>query len=189
VSSKPAILVLFAHLSIHLSRINRAMVEAIRGMEQVRFHDLLESYPDFYIDVEEEQTALREADLVVFQHPIYWYGAPAILKHWQDMVLVRGFAYGPGGTALRGKELMLAISTGGPPESYRPDGAHGFPVVELLRPFEQMARFCGMRYLAPLVLQGGSALPEETVAAHARRYRFFLEGYRPGGGAPTSRES
>ena len=132
---------------------------------------------------------MRQADLVVFQHPIYWYGAPAILKHWQDTVLVRGFAYGPGGTALHGKDFMLAISTGGPPESYRPGGAHGFPLVELLRPFEQMARFCGMRYLDPLVLQGGHQLPDETIAAHARRYRALLDGYRPGGSMPAGREA
>jgi putative NADPH-quinone reductase len=43
-----------------------------------------------------------------------------------------------------------------------------------------MARFCGMRYLRPLVLQGGHDLPEQVIAAHARRYRQWLESYRPG---------
>jgi putative NADPH-quinone reductase len=180
VSAPPDILVLFAHLAIHRSKINRAMVEAIRGLDRVIFHDLLETYPDFYIDIEEEQALLRQAALVVFQHPIYWYGAPAILKHWQDVVLTRGFAYGEGGTALQGKEFALAISTGALPDAYRAEGIHRYPLEVFLRPLEQMARFCGMRYLRPLVLQGGHDLPEQVIAAHARRYRQWLESYRPG---------
>ncbi|MGC1955976.1 MAG: NAD(P)H-dependent oxidoreductase [Gammaproteobacteria bacterium] len=179
-SASPDILVLFAHLAIHRSKINRAMVDAISGLERVVFHDLLEAYPDFYIDIEREQALLRRAAFIVFQHPLYWYGAPAIFKHWQDVVLTRGFAYGEGGTALQGKQFALAVSTGGLPDTYRADGIHRYPLEVFLRPFEQMAHFCGMRYLPPLVLQGGHDLPEAVIAAHARRFRQWLEDYRPG---------
>lgn len=180
-SGAPTILVLFAHLAIHRSRINRAMVEAIRGLEGVLVHDLLEAYPDFYVDVERERALLRAADLVVFQHPIYWYSTPAILKHWQDVVLTRGFAYGEGGTALRGKDFLHAVSTGALAEAYRPDGVHARPLAEYLAPVEQMARFCGMRPLPPLVVHGGHGLPDATIAAHAQRYRDLLQTYRPSG--------
>ena len=175
----PTLLVLFAHLATHRSRINRAMVEAIRGLERVVLHDLLETYPDFYIDVEEEQRLLRAADLVVFQFPVYWYSSPAIFKHWQDVVLTRGFAYGEGGTALRGKDFMLAISTGALPEAYRPQGMHGYPLEVFLRPFERMARLCGMNWLPPFVLQGGHSVSEAAIEAHAHEYRALLEAYRP----------
>lgn len=183
----PDILVLFAHLAIHRSKINRAMVQAICDLDRVVFHDLLDTYPDFYIDIAQEQSLLRRAAFVVFQHPIYWYGAPAILKHWQDVVLTRGFAYGDGGSALRGKDFALAISTGALPDAYRAEGIHGYPLEAFLRPFEQMAHFCGMRYLPPLVLQGGHDLPEGVIAAHARRYRHWLASYQPhnAGGAGT----
>ena len=63
-------------------------------MEGVRLHDLYEAYPDFLIDVEAEQALLLEHDVIVFQHPVYWYSSPAILKEWQDLVLEHGFAYG-----------------------------------------------------------------------------------------------
>jgi putative NADPH-quinone reductase len=179
VSGAPTILVLFAHLAIQRSRINRAMVEAVRDLEGVRVHDLLEAYPEFYVDVECERALLRAADLVVFQHPIYWYSTPAILKHWQDVVLTRGFAYGEGGTALHGKDFLHAVSTGALAEAYRPGGVHGHPLAEFLAPVDQMARFCGMRPLPPLVVHGGHGLPDETIAAHARRYRDLLLGYRP----------
>jgi glutathione-regulated potassium-efflux system ancillary protein KefF len=177
----PAILVLFAHLAIQRSRINRAMIEQIRGLEHVVLRDLPELYPDFYIDVDTEQALLRRADLVVFHHPIYWYGTPAIIKHWQDVVLTRGFAYGPGGDALRGKDFLLAISTGGAADAYRPGGAHGRPLAELLRPLEQMALFCGMRFVPPFVIQGGHGLPADVIARHASEYRGLLETYRPVG--------
>jgi putative NADPH-quinone reductase len=178
-SAAPAILVLFAHLAIHRSRINRALVQAIRGLEGVLVHDLLEAYPDFYVDVERERALLRAADLVVFQHPIYWYSTPAILKHWQDVVLTRGFAYGEGGTALHGKDFLQVVSTGALAEAYRPDGVHARPLAEYLAPVQQMACFCGLRPLPPLVAYGGHGLPDETIAAHAQRYRDLLQSYRP----------
>jgi glutathione-regulated potassium-efflux system ancillary protein KefG len=179
VSDKPTILVLFAHLAIQHSKINRAMVEAIRGIEHVIFHDLLETYPDFYIDVKQEQRLLAKADLIVFHHPIYWYSTPAIFKHWQDVVLTRGFAYGEGGTALYGKDFMQAISAGALPEAYQADGIHRYNLEEFLKPFKQTATFCGMNYLPPMVIQGGHSLPDEVIREHARRFRKFLEDYGP----------
>lgn len=178
-SDKPRILVLFAHLDLHRSRINRAMLEAIGDLEHVEVHDLLDLYPDFYFDVAVERRALVAADLLVLQHPLYWYSAPAIVKHWQDMVLERGFAYGPGGTALHGKAMLQAVSTGGPVASYQPGGAHGGPLSEYLRPFQQMARFAGMHPLPPLVFHGGNTATDARIAAHAARYRALLERFRP----------
>jgi putative NADPH-quinone reductase len=177
-SEKPRILVLFAHLNLKGSRINRTMLEAIGDLDNVEVRDLLELYPDFFIDLDAERCALAGAHLVVLQHPIYWYSAPAIIKHWQDMVLEPGFAYGPGGTALHGKAMLQAVSTGGPAESYRPGGAHGGPLTEYLRPFDQMARFTGMRPLPPLVLQGGHQTSDAQIGAHAARYRTLLAEFR-----------
>lgn len=174
------IVVYFAHLAIEHSVINRALCSAVRDLPQVDFRDLHELYPDFYIDAQSERAVLRAADLIVFQHPIYWYAAPAIFKHFVDTVWVRGFAYGPGGTALRGKDFLLVASTGALAEEYRPGGLHEHSFRELILPIEQTARFCGMRYLPPLVLHGGHSLPEEVVAQHAARYRRFLESYSSG---------
>lgn len=174
------ILVLFAHLAIGRSRINRAMLDALDGLAGVEVHDLLEAYPDFYIDVAREQARLRAADLVVFQHPLYWYGVPAIMKHWLDNVLTQGFAFGPGGDALHGKALLQACSTGAAADAYRPEGAHHATLEALLLPMAATARFCGMDCLPPLVLHGGHGLPDDVIAAHAARYRALLAGFRPG---------
>ena len=58
-------------------------------------------------------------DIIVFQHPFYWYSSPAIIKEWQDLVLENGWAYGTGGNNLQGKYLMNAVSTGGNRDAYR----------------------------------------------------------------------
>jgi glutathione-regulated potassium-efflux system ancillary protein KefF len=173
------IVVYFAHLDIERSLINRALCDAVRDLPQVNFRDLHELYPNFFIDTEAEQTVLCNADLIVFQHPIYWYAAPAIFKHFLDTVLMNGFAYGPGGTALQGKDFLLAVSTGAPVEEYQPSGIHHYSFEELIRPIEQTARFCGMQFLPPLVLHGGSCLSQNEIDAHAALYRRMLEEYKP----------
>jgi glutathione-regulated potassium-efflux system ancillary protein KefF len=180
-SSDIKIVVYFAHLAIEQSVINRTLKDAVLDLPQVDFRDLHEFYPDFFIDARTEQAILREADLIVFQFPIYWYAAPAIFKHFQDTVLLRGFAYGPSGDALKGKDFLLVASTGAPAEEYTPKGIHHNTFEDLIRPIEQTARFCGMNFLPPLVLHGGHGLPQEVVDAHAARYRRFLEDYQPSG--------
>src|SRR6266545_285117 len=102
------ILILFAHPRLSGSHVQRA----VHDLPGVTFHDLYAAYPDFTIDVGHEQSLLLDHDLIVLQHPFYWYSAPAIIKEWLDLVLELGWAYGPGGTALRGKLMMNAITTG-----------------------------------------------------------------------------
>ena len=179
--SEANIVVYCAHLSIENSVINRTMRDAVRDLPQVDFRDLHELYPDFFINTATEQAILRNADLIVFQHPIYWYAAPAIFKHFMDTVLLQGFAYGPGGTALNGKDFLLAASTGAPAEAYGLGGVHHYPFEQLTLPIKQTARFCGMRFMPPLVLHGGHSLTSDVVNAHATRYRQLLEDYRPAG--------
>jgi glutathione-regulated potassium-efflux system ancillary protein KefF len=174
------ILILFAHLDFQHSKIQRAMVDAVRGLPFIRFHNVLESYPDFFIDVEQERESLEWANLIVFQFPVYWYSTPAILKHWQDTVLTRGYAYGKGGNALRGKDFMVSLSSGGNKEAYTADGVHGRPLDEFLYPLQQMARFCGMNWLSPKVLQGGHDLGQAVIDGHAVAYAKFLEAYANG---------
>ena len=134
------ILVLFAHPAFHKSRVNRVLVQAIRAMEGITFHDLYESYPDFGIDVAKEQELLVAHDVVVFQHPFFWYSTPAILKEWQDLVLQHDWAYGHRGTALRGKTLFSVITTGGSEDAYCSKGQNRFTVRELLARVDALGR-------------------------------------------------
>jgi len=165
------VLILFAHPALHRSRINAALMEAVQGMEGVTFRDLYEEYPNLNIDFETEQELLLEHDIIVWQHPFYWYSAPAILKEWLDVVLEYGFAYGEGGTRLAGKKVMSALTTGGPAEAYQRGGYNHYTLKELLAPFDQTARLCGMEYLEPFVIQGVRQLTNEDVQKWAALYR------------------
>jgi len=84
------ILVLHAHPRISTSVVQRAMLAAITGLEGVSLVDLYAAYPGLDIDVAAEQQRLLAHDVIVLQHPFYWYSSPAIIKEWQDLVLENG---------------------------------------------------------------------------------------------------
>ncbi|TNE64265.1 MAG: hypothetical protein EP335_07300 [Alphaproteobacteria bacterium] len=164
------ILLVFAHPAPRRSRYNSRLLREAARLDHVAIRDLYELYPDMHINVTAEQAALRAADAIVFQFPIYWFSAPAVLKEWQDCVLTKGFAFGRGGTVLEGKKCMLAVSTGGGLGSYDRTGPHGAPLETYLKPFEQTALFCGMRLADTFVTQGVGDLDDAALAAAAARY-------------------
>ena len=174
------ILVLFAHPALQKSRVNRVLIEGLRDLEGVTLHDLYEAYPDFGIDVAREQRLLLENDLIVLQHPLFWYSTPAILKEWQDLVLEHGWAYGSDGEALAGKLWLNAITTGGREVAYAADGHNRFTIRELLRPLEQTARLCSMEFLPPYGVHGTLGMRTEEIQAHAAEYRRLLSAFRDG---------
>jgi len=179
------ILVLTAHPRTSQSIAQQSLSEAIDGIPHVTRRDLYALYPDFNIDPGAEQTLLMQHDVIVLQHPFYWYSAPAIIKEWLDIVLESGWAYGEGGTKLHGKYLMNAITTGGQESFYHSRGRNRFTVEELLAPFNQTAYLCGMAYLAPFSVFAARKQTAEALTAHARRYRDFLTGLAQGHIDPT----
>ncbi|MDX2214099.1 MAG: NAD(P)H-dependent oxidoreductase [Oculatellaceae cyanobacterium bins.114] len=173
------ILILFAHPALEKSRINRRLIRTVAETESVTVHDLYEHYPNFHINVKVEQELLLAHDIIVFQHPFYWYSSPAILKEWQDLVLQYGFAYGHQGTALHGKKVLSAITTGGSQEAYCREGHNYFTIRELLAPFEQTARLCGMDYLPPFVIHGVHQLNDEAyITQHVEDYKRVIVALR-----------
>ncbi len=175
------VLVQLAHPVLERSRVNRRLLAAVRDLEGVTVNDLYELYPDLDIDFRREQELLLAHDVIVFQHPLYWYSVPAILKEWQDLVLEHGWAYGKGGSKLHGKITCNAITTGGPATAYQHEGRNRFTMRELLAPWDQTAHLCGMRFLAPLVVHGSFRLgSDEDVAPFAAQYRRALVALRDG---------
>ena len=175
------VLVLFAHPSPGRSEVNGPMARAASGIDGVTLVDLYAEYPDFRIDVDREQKRLLENDVVVFQHPLYWYSTPAILKEWQDLVLEYGFAYGTGGNKLHGKVFLDALTAGGLEDAYRDKGYNHFTIGQLLQPLEQTANLCGMAWLPPFALFGARlAVEENRVDQHVADWVRTLEALRDG---------
>jgi glutathione-regulated potassium-efflux system ancillary protein KefG len=172
------ILILFAHPALEKSRIHAGLLHSIKGMEGVTLHDLYEVYPDLDIDVDNEQALLLQHDIILFQHPFYWYSAPAIVKQWQDLVLEHGWAYGHTGTALQGKLMGNVVSAGGSRESYGTGGHHGYTIHDFLLPFRQTAKLCNMTYLPPIVIHGTHRIEDKDVPFCCSVYRNMLEGLR-----------
>lgn len=143
------VLVLFAHPRTDRSVANSALIAAAAAMDGIELVDLYGEYPDFDIDIDREQQRLVDMDVLVLQHPVYWYSSPALLKEWQDLVLEYGFAYGTDGTALKDKTMLQVATCGTAREAYRKRGKYENELRTLFSPFEQTAKFCGMTYVAP----------------------------------------
>lgn len=191
--SHPSVLLLIAHPDLRLSRVSHRLMQAARSMSagsdqaqtqtqvQVQIRDLYALYPDYVIDVAAEQTAAEQADLIVWVHPVHWYGMPPLMKLWLDEVLTLGWAYGASpaavGQALRGKDLWLALSTGGTEEAYRPTGYNRYFFDAFLPPYEQTAALCGLRFLPPLILHGAHHASEVELAQHVAVFTQRLSTY------------
>ena len=176
-SAHPDIYLVAAHPAWRQSRVNSPLLEAARGLPRVQVRDLYASYPDFDIDVAAEQSALGHARLLVLLHPIQWYSMPPLQKLWLDEVLTYGWAYGEGGTALRGKDVWLAATTGGPEDSYHPQGYNRYFFDAFLPPYEQTAALCGLRFLPPLILHGAHSGGKAAIDRHTATFAQRLVSY------------
>lgn len=166
------ILIIYAHPYPQHSHANKRMLDQVRTLDDVEVRSLYSLYPDFNIDIAAEQDALSRADLIILQHPMQWYSTPPLLKLWMDKVLSHGWAYGHGGTALHGKSMLWAVTTGGA-ESHFEIGSHpGFDV--LAQPLEATAIYCGLKWLPPFTLHSIFICDEETLQAKARHYKQRL---------------
>ncbi len=169
------ILILFAHPKFESSRINKALIGAAKRHPQVTVHDLYDMYPDFNIDVIHEQEILFGHEVVIWHHPFYWYSCPPLLKQWIDLVLQYNWAYGPNGFALKDRLVMNTLTAGGPRAVYAEGGRNNYPIGEFLKPFEQTANLCGMKYLPPFAVTGTNNIKKEELLICQQRYTRLLD--------------
>ena len=138
-------LVILAHPNLKESIGNKIIsnLVALEGNVEVRHLDQL--YPDFKIDIEAEQNALINADVIVFQYPLFWYSVPAILKEWIDQVFQYGFAFGTG-SQLNDKKIIVSFTMGSPKKDYPNE-----TIDKILFPFQGLAGYCNMNYAGEVV--------------------------------------
>ncbi|MGO4584807.1 NAD(P)H-dependent oxidoreductase [Arthrobacter sp. 2RAF6] len=172
------------HPDLSSSRINAALLEEARSINDVHTRVLSELYRTDSIDIQAEQEAIAGADHILLQYPTYWYAMPSILKGWLDEVLTRGWAYGTGTPgALAGKTLRIVTTTGGAFEGYGPDGLHGWEYDAMLVPLKATARRLGMAWQEPLVIHGVRELDDAGVRQLRSSFHELLmdvrEEHRP----------
>jgi glutathione-regulated potassium-efflux system ancillary protein KefG len=166
-------LVINGHRNPNDSVFGQQLFNSVKNLQGVSTHTLADEYPDFKIDGPKERALLEAHENIVIQFPLYWYSSPAIVKEWLDEVLARGWAYG-GGQALKDKKLLIATTTGGPEHVYQHEGANRFTMDEFLRPFEQTAQLCAMRWQKPFVMFGVRYLDGKAISEHAEIYRQII---------------
>lgn len=166
------LLIVYAHPYPRHSHINKALLQSIADLDEVKVHSLYDVYPDFNINVRLEQSMVNEADTIVIQHPMQWYNMPALLKLWFDKVFEYGWAYGHEGTALKGKQLIWVVTTGGEESHFVYGEFPGF--ASLSQPLQKTALYCGMTWLPPFVLHNTFNFDEAQVAESAQKYRQHL---------------
>ncbi len=166
------VLVNVFHPALAQSRANRRWSEAAQEAGfQVR--DVYRLYPDEKLDIAAEQRLCEEHDVLVFQHPLHWYGAPSLMKKWIDEVLAFGWAYGEG-AIIRGKRWQSAVTVGAHTEEYTPEGSRRYSVPEFLRPYERTAAFCGLEWLPPFLVYGAGVIGDHEILTSAERYADHL---------------
>lgn len=168
-------LVVFAHPAPDRAPVHKVLLKEAKALGDVEVRDLYELYPDFVIDLEAEQAALRKPDLIVLQFPLHWFTPPALLVEWLDAVWLRGFAYGEGGDALQGRTLLAAFSTGARARDFEPGAMNRYSLTEFLRPLEQTARRCGLKWAEPFAVHEAALSGDKAMARLTERWRGRLE--------------
>ena len=155
-----------------------AFIEAIRpalqplGMEWV---SLAEEAADGHFDVPAFQARLTAASTLVLHFPLYWYSPPALVKHWLDSMLTPGWAFPSETSKLRGKTLLVSVTTGAALSTFQADGSNGSNLEELLLPLERTAAYCGMHWGGIVATQWNpSSTTAATLSASAEHHAASL---------------
>jgi NAD(P)H dehydrogenase (quinone) len=137
-------------------------------------------------DVAREQQKIRDADALVIQFPLWWYGMPAILKGWFDRVFVSGFAFGKDpatGRRLRfengpfvGKRAIVVTTLGDREASIGPRGKSGEITELLFGLLHGTLAYTGMGVLAPFALPSADFTDSSTYRGHLRSLLDRLDG-------------
>ncbi|XP_018558677.1 NAD(P)H dehydrogenase [quinone] 1 isoform X2 [Lates calcarifer] len=131
-------------------------------------------------DITEEQHKLTEADLIIFQFPMYWFTVPAIMKGWFDRVLTLGFAYSQDKRYSLGifkdKKAMLSFTTGSHESMFSANGINGDMNVTLWPLQNGILHYCGFKVLAPQIYWAPSHIPPEACTTMLEAWRKRLQG-------------
>ena len=144
------ILIVSGHTNLNDSVANKKILEELsKKIPNAQIDYLSKLYPDYKINVEEEQKKLMKADIIVLQYPLFWYSMPSLLEKWMEEVFKHGFSHGTAGDKLKGKKIIVSLTTGAPEETYN-------NIDEFLNPIKASCKLCQMEYIGSIVTYGVS---------------------------------
>lgn len=131
-------------------------------------------------DIAAEQRKVEEAELIIFQFPLYWFSVPAVMKGWMDRVLTQGFAFSLermyNNGIFKDKKAMLSFTTGATQTMFRPDGINGDINIALWPLQNGTLHFCGFQVLAPQIFWCPAHSPPVARTAMLDGWRARLKG-------------
>lgn len=177
-------LVVVAHPDIETSVINKAWLAELRKYPELyTVHELYNVYPDWQIDVAQEQKLIEAHEKIVLQFPVFWFSSPPLLKKWLDDVLTYGWAYGSGsGYKMQNRKVALAVTAGIKEQDYSITGRYKYSLDEILLPFEITTNYVNATYGSYYAFYGTESASDVTaeqvnnieVARSAVEYRSFI---------------
>ncbi|XP_031434652.1 NAD(P)H dehydrogenase [quinone] 1-like isoform X1 [Clupea harengus] len=131
-------------------------------------------------DIVEEHKKVTEADLIIFQFPMYWFSVPAIMKGWIDRVLTQGFAFTSEKRYSQGlfkeKRAMLSFTTGSNEAMFSSNGINGDMNVTLWPLQNGILYYCGFQVLAPQIFWAPPHIPSDARDTMLEGWRQRLKG-------------
>ena len=174
------ILIVSGHTDLNDSVANKKILQEInKRLPNVEIDYLSELYPDYKINVEEEQNKLLKADIIVLQYPVFWYSMPSLLEKWMEEVFKHGFSHGNEGDKLKGKKIIVSLTTGAPEQAYN-------NIDDFLNPIKSTCKLCQMEYVGNIVTYGvsyqlrnekGKEIEDKAID-HADRLIKLLDNYK-----------
>ena len=163
------ILLLSCHPDIQNSLGNKTLLNAVKDIEGVTAMDV---YKEEF-NVERYRKAFNEADVLLFQFPLYWGSAPSMLKKWSDEIFIQLIENMAG----KGKKIMVAVTCGASKSEFSATGYNLFPIEALVAPYHLQANFSGMGWLPPFAIYDmeNAELKEKSAAEGAKEYRKVVE--------------
>lgn len=144
--------------------LNQAFVQEAKEFFNSKNVEVLETYIEKGYNVEEEVQKHLDADVVILQTPINWFGAPWIYKKYIDEVFNVGLGtksfltgdgrsaetpnnqYGTGGK-MKGKKFMISATWNAPAEAFgNPEQVllQGKTLEDIYLHITTVYRFCGV---------------------------------------------
>ena len=176
------ILIVSGHTDLNNSVANKKILQELcKKLPNAEIDYLSELYPDYKIDVLKEQNKLLNADIIVLQYPLFWYSMPSLLEKWMEETFKHGFSHGSTGDKLKGKKVIVSITTGAPEHVYN-------SIDDFLNPIKSSCKLCQMEYVGNIVTYGvsyqlrndkGKEIEDKAID-HADRLINFLNVIKTG---------
>jgi len=134
--------------------LNQTLFELAKTELQPHYHVLETTVAEGY-QISEEQAKFKQADIVIFQYPVFWFSVPGAFKTYLDEVYEHGVfftgsdRYGDGGL-MAGKRYLLSTTWNAPSDVFIDNELFfdGRAMDEVLLGMHKTQQYVGMAQLA-----------------------------------------